>query len=920
MSLRITHWLGVLGVAVMVSVAGSSFAQTSAGVSSKSGGLKGDYYSISDAMFPAANPDQGNRPDRTLLFAAANYKKSRLDPRLNIAFSDPPIPGGPGNDYYAARWTGQLQAQFMEDYKFYGAADDGIRVWLSEAPIDPANPGTPIIPNCTFDATRLPNTCTDINADSWRNQGDGNEYASAPIALNPAKKYNVMVEFYEKTGGNAVRFRWSSPSQAKGAVPQWALFPTVAVANDPGPPEMVVPTADPATVTTNSIAIKFAAPAPDPGGTTGKVTDYDIRYSRMPFSTTPFDPNNSRNFYTVSRLGFGTTPKGPGGAETYFLRGLQPLTTYYISIRASDEQSLGDPSPLLKVTTKNLDLTQSIYGERWLNIGGGAITDLTNNNHFKNDPPDQDFFDTTFQTFSPNMDNYGTRVTGFITAPATGAYTFYIASDDDSQLFLSTNATPAGLSVDPIAKVAGSTGETEFTKFPEQKSAAITLTAGQKYYFLAYQKEGGGGDHGPTVQWTRPDGVSEIIPQSALSLPTGVVAPDRGRIRGQVFDSATGKPLNGANVLITVGTRKFNSGTDGNGFFTSLVDVGAATLKASAPFPFGGISSTVTTTVTKDVESTVNLSIGSIPQSFDANGVGLPTFSLNQGDLKTATLPTWLMFATARGNNPQRLEFETATTGNTDPLLNGLPSGNSDDTKNARWITMGMTGGMPFPTAGQDVPEQSGITALTDLKWVEMPRFPGNLGDNDANYKDKPGNIPDNTDWVQTLKFKIPAPVATAGNIFTVGNFGDFDDDAYVIALNGQKIHQNNYCCENITKGPYTVGDANFPLVLDPTKDNILTFVAHQGGGDGGVRSGDPRVRPFRILQMTDPAAAMSGDVNGDKKLSIKDATRSIQLALGLVIANDQQVYLGDVNHDNSLNVADTIMILKAIVGLAPLP
>ena len=39
-------------------------------------------------------------------------------------------------------------------------------------------------------------------------------------------------------------------------------------------------------------------------------------------------------------------------------------------------------------------------------------------------------------------DNYGTRLRGYITAPVTGNYIFWIASDDKSELWLSTDDSP----------------------------------------------------------------------------------------------------------------------------------------------------------------------------------------------------------------------------------------------------------------------------------------------------------------------------------------------------------------------------------------------------------------------------------------------------------------------------------------------
>ena len=50
---------------------------------------------------------------------------------------------------------------------------------------------------------------------------------------------------------------------------------------------------------------------------------------------------------------------------------------------------------------------------------------------------------TSFEAPSNWANNYGTRVRGYITAPATGSYRFWIASDDASELWLSTNSNPA---------------------------------------------------------------------------------------------------------------------------------------------------------------------------------------------------------------------------------------------------------------------------------------------------------------------------------------------------------------------------------------------------------------------------------------------------------------------------------------------
>ena len=50
-------------------------------------------------------------------------------------------------------------------------------------------------------------------------------------------------------------------------------------------------------------------------------------------------------------------------------------------------------------------------------------------------------------------DNYGTRMRALVVPPLTGSYTFWIASDDNSTLFLSTDSTPANKRL--VASVPG---------------------------------------------------------------------------------------------------------------------------------------------------------------------------------------------------------------------------------------------------------------------------------------------------------------------------------------------------------------------------------------------------------------------------------------------------------------------------------
>lgn len=115
-------------------------------------------------------------------------------------------------------------------------------------------------------------------------------------------------------------------------------------------------------------------------------------------------------------------------------------------------------------------------------------------------------------------DNYGQVVKGYLIPPKSGKYTFYISSDDNSVLLLSTDADPKNAK--QIARVPDWTSTLEWTKLPEQKSAAIALEAGKVYYIEARQQEGGGGDN-LAVGWVTPEAAPEaapaIIPGAVLS-------------------------------------------------------------------------------------------------------------------------------------------------------------------------------------------------------------------------------------------------------------------------------------------------------------------------------------------------------------------------------------------------------------------
>jgi len=154
--------------------------------------------------------------------------------------------------------------------------------------------------------------------------------------------------------------------------------------------------------------------------------------------------------------------------------------------------------------------TGNIQREVWTNVDGHVASDIP-----VNTTPNLIEDLTAFEAPTDSGDNYGSRIRGYIYPPTTGAYRFWIASDDEGELWLSTNENPANKA--RIANVPGWTVSREWNKFPEQRSALINLQAGQRYYIEALHKEGVGGDN-LAVRWALPDGTIQTpIPGSVLS-------------------------------------------------------------------------------------------------------------------------------------------------------------------------------------------------------------------------------------------------------------------------------------------------------------------------------------------------------------------------------------------------------------------
>jgi uncharacterized membrane protein len=160
-----------------------------------------------------------------------------------------------------------------------------------------------------------------------------------------------------------------------------------------------------------------------------------------------------------------------------------------------------------------LQPTGSLQLDVWNNITGSQVSELTNNPGFRKPPSSTAILERL--AFSNRGAEYGARLRAYLIPPQSGSYTFWISSDDASELWLSPNEDPAGKT--RVAYISGFVAQGVWSGQPSQKSQPIALHARQPYYLEILFKQGGGEDHW-AVGWRLPDNTMERpIPASRLA-------------------------------------------------------------------------------------------------------------------------------------------------------------------------------------------------------------------------------------------------------------------------------------------------------------------------------------------------------------------------------------------------------------------
>jgi hypothetical protein len=321
----------------------------------------------------------------------------------------------------------------------------------------------------------------------------------------------------------------------------------------------------------------------------------------------PLDPAGATNLANYSISGLSVTNVTYKNKVVTLSTGKQtPATSYTVSFKGIADLSknvvpAGSSATVQSyVMTTNGVLKFSYYGDA---TGGDAIpgTDvgsLTSDPRYPTKP------DLVLPVYSFNSrdafpddthDNYGDTIEGYLTPSATDKYTFFLSSDDGSQLWLSTDSTPANLQL--IAEEVGCcqaflepdpTGANwhdNGSGMGQTSLTPISLTAGKHYYIQTIHKEGGGGDF-TKVAWRKAGDTNaaaklQPIPgtflSSTLPLPAPPTSNGGGGSGASLKASVSGKSLT-ISWAPTGGTLESTAALATNAVWTTVGTANPATV------------------------------------------------------------------------------------------------------------------------------------------------------------------------------------------------------------------------------------------------------------------------------------------------------------------------------------------------------
>ncbi|WP_193211521.1 DUF1800 family protein [Luteolibacter marinus] len=290
--------------------------------------------------------------------------------------------------------------------------------------------------------------------------------SSAIIALDAGKRYPVVFEHYNNTGRSRATLSWKSASLEKEVIPQARLFPDT-------PPRILGP---------------FEAWA----------------FVGAPGFSYRIEASGSPTLFSAVNLPPGLALDPVSGVISG-----DPVTPGQWQVALTATNTHGSGSAFLDLTV--IETSGSITRELWTGVAGSEVADI---------PLDTAPASTTplgsLECPADTGDDYGARIRGFLTAPATGEYRFFLRADEAAEFHLSDDDEPVNSWLRAATTVATGSGDWS----DAVPSALLHLEAGRRYFLEILHKESSGSDH-LALAWAKPgdpdDSPSEIIPGYLLT-------------------------------------------------------------------------------------------------------------------------------------------------------------------------------------------------------------------------------------------------------------------------------------------------------------------------------------------------------------------------------------------------------------------
>jgi hypothetical protein len=375
--------------------------------------------------------------------------------------------------------------------------------------------------------------------DAWTNKTASD--LTGTITLQGGIRYDLKMEYYQITSSAAAHLSWYSPSQAKQVIPTSRLYPTNAT---PSPTAIVSPLTA-------------------------------VGFINQPFSFTVAGANSATR-YSAAPLppGLGFDP------NTGLLSGTPTLAgSFEVMLTASNAVGVGASA----LTVSILDTGSSVIREVWTNAPGINVSDIPIGT-----PANSTAALGTLEGITDYDDNYGERIRGYVTAPATGNYYFWIAGSDSAELWISNDSEPVNKvrrayvspTANPAPPPSNGSASRQWSLQPNQKSDWLALVAGQRYYLEILHKAGAGAADNWAVGW--------------LQDPTGTNNTPGGVVPGYVLSPYYPPPPSVAPGTLYVADMLPASGVTNMCFGSATLRLSADNSKAVLNFSFSGLSSTVT--------------------------------------------------------------------------------------------------------------------------------------------------------------------------------------------------------------------------------------------------------------------------------------------------------------------------------------